>query len=402
MSRVIEINQIEQLAGYRLAWKALLGQTRMANFFQSLDWLETYWQHCHADQRLRVLVVESCGKPIGIVPLVVRTQQSPLGTARYLNYPLDDWGSLYGPIGPHPTATLLAAMGHIARTPHDWDYIDLRWINRTGTDRGRTHRALEAVGLSPVRQPGAETALVDLTTSWDAYWADRSPRLRSNYRHDERALAARGQVEFLRHRPLGASRGDDDPRWDLYDACIELSARSWQASTTGTTLAHRGVSEFLRAMHHRATHAGTLDMSLLLVDRRPVAFAYGYHLTGYVTGLRMGFDADVPGAGKVLFGRLLRDSFDRGDQVFDLGSGSLQWKRHWSTTTVASEQLSCFPLSDWRAQMVRLGRSAQRLLGGRHTAADRGARAKSASMSKSGSKTSASSNEKSRTKPSAA
>ena len=53
MIHVEEINDLEQLAGRRLLWNALLPQTRGATFFQSLDWLEVYWRHFGAGQRLR-------------------------------------------------------------------------------------------------------------------------------------------------------------------------------------------------------------------------------------------------------------------------------------------------------------------------------------------------------------
>ena len=57
MSEVIEINRIEDLAPYRLIWNSLLPQTRGASFFQSLDWLESYWRHFGQEQKLRVLIV---------------------------------------------------------------------------------------------------------------------------------------------------------------------------------------------------------------------------------------------------------------------------------------------------------------------------------------------------------
>ena len=63
MFRVEEINSIDQLAGLRLNWQWLLGQTRGATFFQSLDWLEVYWKHFGKGQRLRAL---SCLVAIGL------------------------------------------------------------------------------------------------------------------------------------------------------------------------------------------------------------------------------------------------------------------------------------------------------------------------------------------------
>ena len=56
-----------------------------------------------------------------------------------------------------------------------------------------------------------------------------------------------------------------------------------------------------------------------------MAFIYGYHYHGYVYGLRRGYDAERSreGAGNVLLAYTLRDSFARGDRIYDMGVGSL-------------------------------------------------------------------------------
>lgn len=140
MIDVEEINDPEQLTDRRLLWNALFPQTPGATFFQSLDWLEVYCRHFAAAQRLRVLVVSADGRPVGILPLVVQTERTRLGRVRTLTYPLHDWGTFYGPIGPNPTATLLAGLRHVRRTPRNWDMLDLRWVDVDGCDRGRTER----------------------------------------------------------------------------------------------------------------------------------------------------------------------------------------------------------------------------------------------------------------------
>ena len=68
MIEVQTIDDISELASYRLFWTSWLPETPRASFFHTLEWLETYWDHFGDDQKLRALVVRSAGKPIGIVP----------------------------------------------------------------------------------------------------------------------------------------------------------------------------------------------------------------------------------------------------------------------------------------------------------------------------------------------
>ena len=362
MSYVEEINDIAELDGYRLLWNALLPQTRRATFFHSLDWLKTYWKHFGEGQRLRVLVVCSDGKPIGILPLVVRSEKSRVGRVRVLSYPLNDWGTFYGPIGPNPTATLTAGLRHIRRTARDYDLIDLRWVDRDGCDRGRTESAMRRVGFEPQRQPWGQTSVIDMAGTWDEYWSGRNAKWRRNVRCYERRLAELGEVRLLRYRPDGAIAGDDNPRWDLYDACTGIARRSWQGgSTNGTTLSHPSVADYLRDTHASAASAGTLDLNLLLLNRQPIAFVYHYAYEGRIYGLRKGFDPDfsAAGAGTVLQARVIEDSFQRGDTLYDMGVGSAESKRYWQTSVETSYRYTHFPIAVPRVQLLRVKRWLQ-------------------------------------------
>ena len=104
MSYVREINDPQQLEELRLMWTAMLPSTPGASFFHSLDWLQVYWKHFGAGQQLRVLVLYVMDQPMGILPLAIRRERTRIVSVRLLSYPLHDWGSWFGPIGPHPRA----------------------------------------------------------------------------------------------------------------------------------------------------------------------------------------------------------------------------------------------------------------------------------------------------------
>ncbi|HEX4148674.1 MAG TPA: GNAT family N-acetyltransferase, partial [Pirellulales bacterium] len=285
MVQVLEINSSEELASYRLVWRKLLGQTRRASFFQSLDWLEPYLRHYGARQKLRVLIVSGSEGHLGILPLLVLRQQTKVGQVRVLSYPLQDWGTFYGPIGPHPAATLLAGLAHLNRGSRDWDLLELRWVNRDAVDFGRTAHALQALELSATERPSEAVAMVEMDGDWPGYWKSRDTRFRKNIERTRRKLAEHGQVEYVRYRPAGIIGGETDPRWDLYNTCQRLAAASWQGSSqTGNTLSHQSVCDYLRDAHAAAVDAGAVDINLLYVDGEPTAFAYCYHYQGQVSG----------------------------------------------------------------------------------------------------------------------
>jgi len=372
MIHIKEINDIHELSGYRLLWNALLSKTPHATFFQSLDWLEVYWKHFGDGQRLRAIIVCQDGQPLGILPLVIRTESTRVGPVRVLTYPLHDWGTFYGPIGPNPTATLTAGLRHLRQTRRDWDLLDLRWVDLEGHDHGRTEGAMRRAGFHPRKQAWNQAPVIDMQGTWEQYWNGRQKKWRHNVSRLERRLAERGEVKYVRYRPLGTAQGDGDPRWDLYDACVDLARRSWQgSSTTGTTLSHPAVGDYLRDTHAAAAKTGSLDLNLLLLRDRPIAFAYNYHYQGRVYALRKGFDPEfsAAGSGIVLMHRVLQDSFRRSDECYDMGADYLDIKRHWATSLATSFRFTHFPVAVPRAQLLRMKHWLQDRIYGPHRVA---------------------------------
>lgn len=354
MPNVELIRELGVLEEHRAWWQELLAQTPGASFFHSWEWLRAYWRRFGQGQELRILLVSGPHGAEGIVPLVLRREKTRLGCVRVLTYPLQDWGSYYGPIGPRPEETLRSAMSHLKCVRRDWDLIDLRWIDEK-LDDGASQRALESAGIRAQRGEWDRTCLLDLPATWDSYFSTLTSKFRNNVRRAEKRLQQEGAATLERYRPAGAAQGLADPRWDLYDECVELAHRSWQgASTDGTTLSHPEVASFFRETHEAAAQRGELDLLILRLEGRAIAFAYNYHVAGAVYGLRSGYDpgfADC-GAGTVLMAWMLRDGIQRGDRRYDLGVATKEIKMRWNPRLARLGRLTHYPAASPRAQAL--------------------------------------------------
>jgi len=359
MADVVEINSLDQLQSYRMVWNSLLAQTSQATFYHTFDWFSDFWRHFGRDGQMRVLVIQAAGTPIGIVPLCVCKERYHVGNLRVLTYPLSDWGTWYGPIGANPSASLFMAMQHVQATRRDWDLLELRWTGAPSSHRNLTERAMRVAGFQPRQRKYQQVSVIDLDGDWESYLASKPSKWRQELHRQQRAVAAVGQLEFIRHRPASSAQGDGDPRWDLLEQCLEVSRSSWQGkSTTGTTLSHEQISGYVRDTHASAARLGMLDLTLLTVDGQPAAFTYNYHCEGRLFGLRIGFDANISrrGLGNVLLARTLEDSFARKDRCVDLGVGDYLFKRGFRTGVQTSYQFSHYSWLPLRTQGVRLTR----------------------------------------------
>lgn len=366
MPRVVEINCVEHLQQYRLAWFDFSRRTRRPSFAQTLDWFDAYFRGDENVLRPRVLIVADDDEHlIGILPLAVREEATKVGPLRVLGYPLGLGLGRCGPVGNLPTVTLLEGLRHIADSFRDWDLIDLRGIETDVVDDRRTITALNHAGLEATLEPWEDRAVVEFGASWDDYVRTRDPARRDRIEQVEQKLTRRAAVSHVRYRPEGTMHGDDDPRWDLYADCLTIARQSRPGTTPdGLTPSTPDTVEFFRLAHEAAARAGALDLNLLYVNQAPAAFAYNYVAGDCVTNLAIGHSAvfaddDV---GPILLARMIRQSHAWGDRTIDLGASRHEWKRDWATRRATTFRAVHYPRRAIKTELLRWGRSLRRTL----------------------------------------
>ena len=349
MAAVVEVNSLDELDHYHLVWKSLLPETRCASFYQTLDYLRAYWQHYGHGNRLRVLIVYSAGEAIGILPLAVMSERTRFGPLDVLTYPLHQLGCCYGPIGPSPTATLFEGMSHLRQSRRDWDILHLRGIDVSGCDHGRTRNAMQMAGFPAQQDTWKKISRVDVTGSWSHYWSSRSPSMRRLLRRYEGRCRRLGEVRHVHYRPLGRVSGDIEPRWDLFQACLDVL----QANQSTVSLPD---VQFARQTHQLAVDAGALDLHVMFVRDTPAAFLYNYRYQGRVVQLHSGCATAFQRRGllKVLLQRALQSSFASEDRVYEFSEQSPIATGPWSTHTTSAMCYRYYPPAAARAQLLRV------------------------------------------------
>jgi CelD/BcsL family acetyltransferase involved in cellulose biosynthesis len=365
MVQVTEINELRELASLRSTWHALLKQTPGFSFFQTLEWLEAAWSHYSRPQKLRVILVERDGNALGIVPFCVRTEHRKLGSLRVLTYPLDDWGTFFGPISAEPELAYRAAIEHVARTPRDWDVIDLRYVDQAAPEFMALGESMRASGLAAIVRPRMEVRMLQLGGSWLEYVETRSRNWREKMRRDFRKLEKEGgEIRLLRYRPE-AGAGTTAVHEENYRLCEEIAEKSWQADADSqSTLCSPRVRDLLNKLHHQAASLGMLDSNLLFVGDRPLAFSYNYVSDGRLYFLRSGFDrtAEFANCGTVLLYKMLEDSFHRGDVEHCFGPGRQPYKDRFATEMRYAYTFRHYARRSLRSQLLNLrDRAASRL-----------------------------------------
>ena len=309
---VIEIRDIAQLDDPQVAkiWDAAYAATERANWFQTRAWLKTTWQHANRRQSLRVLLLD--GENPAVVPLCVRDEDFKVGPLRMLTFPLADHSGEYWSLGADRYEPLAIALRHIKQTERDWDVIDLRWTDEDDVEGAR--QAFKSAGLPTQVHVRLERPVVDLTSSAD--YESRLPRkLRRNLRSARRKLEGLGELRTTHARP----QPGEDPRLDLYEACVEVARESWQCQKD-VGLASTKLSAMVRALHLEAAAHGQVDLFVTWLDERPISFTYSSTNQGRWCGLFNGYLPEFAktGVGALTVHEAILAAASQGDTFLDL------------------------------------------------------------------------------------
>lgn len=367
--QVVEVNAIEHLEAIRLNWTALLYKTPSASFFHTLDWIKLYWQHDRRGRRLRVLLVYHRGTLLGILPLVLQREVAATGVIDILTYPTRHPNQFHGPIGPDPSATLMASLRYLASRSRDWDLLSLTDIGEH--DRGRTANAMQLAGFCPRDEVRSMLSKIGFDQSRPQDATESGPGLAEKLPDRESHIPS--ELTFERLRPLGHVYGDDELLSEIAEECAALnrgeSSRQSPLATSAT---------FLGDWVTTASRVGMLDLNLLRCHGRLIAYSLNVHFDGALQQILVGEDASVtchasavlPGRflsrserrrdrpRDILMQRMLEDSLSRGDRHFEVNEAIEGISSPWATQHVSvARHLYCAapPL------LARLTRRARRL-----------------------------------------
>lgn len=350
MQAVTEIRTLDELATLRVTWKSLWEQTRQPSFHQSYDWVRSYLRYYSEGLKLRTLVVTMAGKPVGIVPFVIRNVRTKVGAASVLTWPAESWATFLSPVGPHPTTTLQAALTHITKSARDWNVIELTNIDPAGFDGTRICNAFNAGGLQLSQTGCLQHPLIQLTGTWDEYLADRPQIWRSRFAQSEQAVRDLGPISFLRWRPNGGEVGETDRRWDYFTTLETLHHQTESCSSRANI-----ELAFLRDVHPAAVDAGAVEICMLNAGSTPIACVYSYVSGKTVEPVLMAASSETGSAAlHVLLCHIVRDSFSRRDERVLFRSEQFEFADLWSNETANAVSFGHYAWLSPQAQALRM------------------------------------------------
>jgi CelD/BcsL family acetyltransferase involved in cellulose biosynthesis len=332
----------EQFCGLEREWNELVGRTRRPCIFSTHAWVRLWWRHFGEGQEFLAVVVRGpAGELLAGVPLTIRSLRVPgrlrvaeiagTGPVPTRGMGLADRADL--PVRADAPGALDALIAGVGELLERCDVLHVK-----GLDAGS--RACSAVIEHAPRRAAARalersrSPYLTLASSWEDYLRGRSQKFRKNLKRSRRLLEPAGPVRISR-----LEAGEDPGPWIAEVTAI--NERSWSASRGTNLFLHPRLRSFLAEAVSELARRGWIELHVLHVADRPVAYELGFDFGGCVLAYNASYDREFARAspGVLVTASIIASACARGRSEYDMLRGDEAYKLRWSETFRVETQI---------------------------------------------------------------
>jgi len=329
--RITVVDTNDGFSALREQWDALQNSSIETSIFLSWEWQFYWWKYYGKQQKLRLLLVTSGDRLVGILPLYIQVvtvfRRIQVSLLRLVGTGGDTSPDYLGPILERGTeneaARLLADF--VLTHMQDWDALRLTDMPQDSIFQHALTSLCRERNVRFSRGLSARIAVVPLPESWDAYLASMTKSQRYNAVRYMRKLERNSSVRFF-------AWSDAENIDAAVDRLIELHHLRWRERNESHAFSSPEYVGFHREVIKACLKRGWLKLYCLEADNVIIAMHYCYRYRNQIFQFQGGFDPAyaqfVPG--RVITGYSIQNAIEEGNAVYDFLKGDYEHKDLWT------------------------------------------------------------------------
>lgn len=318
---VTRVETIEQFESLREEWNTLLFQSLEKDIFLTWEWLFAWWKNIgkHHNE-LWLLLIREGDTLIAIVPLMLSHKQVGI-KLRWLGNIGDPDCDIGGIITINSEKTIQALVKYVYEHKKDWDVFELMEINANNPLTKQFISSLQDLGFK-LHQKHEKHYYIPLSgQTWEGYYNGLSKNMRHNLKRRVKRTAEMGNVTYKRY--IGETLA-----WEQFQTMFALSEKSNFPDLYKTEQERNFHKDLFNLMQKQEW----IQIEILYVDDRPLAFQYGFCFENRYEDWRGGIDKEFEtlAPGKLLMMLSLEERFKRGLEESDFLRGVYSYKLDWN------------------------------------------------------------------------
>ena len=231
------------------------------------------------------IIVENDGRFVAALPLVKDRTRWPLTIYRLPSNCTVGSGDLLIDSDCDVDAATQAIARQICRLPGT--IVALEGIQIDAERWKRLIAALRAEGRAMHISPGSDVGVVDILHDWEAYTRSWSGNHRSSIKRSRSKLETEGELRVERLR-----KASDGELYEVLETCFAIENKGWKGEGGTSVLGTTGLHEYYHREARMMRDIGVLDLWLLKLDDRIIAFEYCHYSKGTCFSHKISFDPD--------------------------------------------------------------------------------------------------------------
>jgi CelD/BcsL family acetyltransferase involved in cellulose biosynthesis len=305
----------------------------------SFEWTQALLQNrLLSDDRFFLIGVSRGAEMLALLPLVIRSTRLFGGRLRVL-CPVSDLRNTHSDVlaSSLDQSVVSALMTAFYELPARWDVFRLWNVLEGDSLVDRFAGAVHDRPLASLVRDAHASYFLELPDSYDRYLEARSAKFRNYLRRTERKVAAESDVRILEMTTV-------DEVGSGYEMLLEIERASWKHQHGTAISSAPQATGFFRDLCFGAAARGRLQLQVLSIRGRPVAYNLGYVHDSTYYYLKTSFAEDLKPLGVATFlrARLVRSLIERGLRVMDFPAQPHEWERQWTETVRWHKRLTLF------------------------------------------------------------
>lgn len=344
MVLVKRVENIEEFASLREAWKDLYESSGIFSTFLTWEWLFTWWKHYGQEKELYLLTAMDGNQVVGIAPLM-RLEIHKRGfkirkLCSIANQDTDVSGFIF-PCGGLDIMQQLCA--YIIENQDQWDILELSDVPRTCLDPTIFKDHFNSKDFHFLCKPTIHYN-IQLNCNWDCYQREISSHFKRNIRRRKKMLKEAGKNYSVTH-----VRGEEIQPQHI-NRIFEIQTNS-RHPCVYETQQEKSFHTDLIAM---TGEMGWPGISIINLDEEPVAYEYGFIHHHRFEFWRSGFDTrfEQYTPGNILLLEMIENFCSQGIQELDMLRGDEGYKKRWNSKEQSYHHLQIIKKKSFRCMVL--------------------------------------------------
>jgi len=318
--KIKHIHDTESFEKLKTAWGVLLSNSSIQSTFLTWEWLFTWWQVNGGKKKLWLITAWRGENLVALAPLMLEKRNTLIRVLTNIGTPQSDISGFIHALDDK--AAIKAITQYLVLNKKNWDILELNEFPCAWVEQPEFSQSFNFNAFWSLKDHNQHFYIQLDHDDWEKYSERLARKFRYNLRRALRLAEEIGPVELDRYQ-------GNQVNWDIFKTIIEINRYAHYPRLYNSPSEQQLIKELVERM---ALNQNYFEVYILSVNKKPIAYEYGFVYQGRFEDWRSGFDTRLPSnvsIGKVLAMKVTQACISGTYTEIDFLRGDEAYKQEW-------------------------------------------------------------------------